>query len=132
MFKQSGVIPYRVKDGKVEILLITSSKRKHWGIPKGWVEPFMSSANSAAKEAREEAGVLGSVITPAIGIYKSRKIGLPCPVEVFLMQVETILENWPEADLRQREWLSLPEAMQRIPKKDLKQLLQTLQERSFA
>jgi 8-oxo-dGTP pyrophosphatase MutT (NUDIX family) len=111
VFKQSGVIPYRVINGKVEILLITSSKRKRWVIPKGWVEPYLSSANSAAKEAREEAGVLGTVITPAIGSYKRHAMGVPYPVEVFLMQVEVELENWAEASWRQRKWLSLSEAI---------------------
>jgi 8-oxo-dGTP pyrophosphatase MutT (NUDIX family) len=124
MFKQSGVVPYRFQQGRLELLLITSSKRKRWGIPKGWIEPWMSAAESAAKEAREEAGVLGKVQLPAIGFYEHRKLGVPCRVEVFLMRVDTVLETWDEADRRQREWVSLAKAMKRVKQTELQQLLQ--------
>lgn len=131
MLKQSGVVPYRLKDGKVEILLITSSRRKRWVIPKGWVEPYLSSADSAAKEAHEEAGVLGSVTTPAIGTYKRRKWGVACPVEVFIMKVDTVLEDWAEADIRQRQWFSVTEAIKRIKEPTLKRIFKALEQASF-
>ena len=35
VFQQSGVIPYRINDGKVEVLLITTRSRQGWVIPKG-------------------------------------------------------------------------------------------------
>ncbi len=85
---QSGVVPYRITNGKIEILLVTSSSGKHWVIPKGWITPWLTSADSAAKEAWEEAGVKGNVIEPAIGFYKTRKWGYLCQVEVFPMLVE--------------------------------------------
>lgn len=127
MFKQSGVVPYRLNQGKIELLLITSSKRKRWGIPKGWVEPWLSAADSAAKEAREEAGVLGEVQETAIGFYQHRKLGLPCQVEVFLMRVDTVLDTWDEADRRQREWVSVPKAIKRVKQTELQQIFQQLQ-----
>jgi 8-oxo-dGTP pyrophosphatase MutT (NUDIX family) len=128
MLKQSGVVPYRIYQGNPEILLITSSKGKRWGIPKGWIEPWMSTADSAAKEAREEAGVLGRVLTPAIGFYENRKWGCPCRVEVFLLQVETVLDDWDEAHCRQREWLSPAQASKRVKQADLQQLFEQLPE----
>ncbi|MCU0537096.1 MAG: NUDIX hydrolase [Hydrococcus sp. Prado102] len=126
MFKQSGVIPYRIREGKVEILLVTSSSGKNWIVPKGWVEPFMSSVDSAAKEAREEAGILGSLQAPAIGTYKDRKLGLTYSVEIFLMQVETVLDEWAEAKTRKRQWYSLSKASDRVKKAELKQMLEKL------
>ncbi len=56
IFQQSGVIPYRIIEGKVEILLITTRKRQGWVIPKGGLCKGMSPHDSAAKEAWEEAG----------------------------------------------------------------------------
>jgi len=70
MFLQSGVIPYRYQDGAVELLLVRSSIGKHWGIPKGWISPWMTSAQSAAKEAWEDAGVVGNIRIPAVGYYQ--------------------------------------------------------------
>lgn len=130
MFRQSGVVPYRIQDGKVEILLITSSKRKHWGIPKGWIEPRMTAADSAAKEAREEAGILGTVITPAVGAYEHRKWGFPCRVDVFLMQVETLLEQWAEANKRDRKWLNVSAAIKQVRQAELKRIFKELQDRA--
>lgn len=127
MLRQSGVIPYRIRNGKVEILLITASNRKRWGIPKGWIEPWMSAVDSAAKEAYEEAGILGAVYTPALGSYERHKWGMPCQVEVFLMRVDRVLEDWAEADVRKRCWLSVPQAQKQVKQLDLKDLLGRLQ-----
>jgi 8-oxo-dGTP pyrophosphatase MutT (NUDIX family) len=128
LFKQSGAIPYRVKNGKTEILLITSSSRKRWIIPKGWVEPYLSSADSAVKEAKEEAGVLGSITSPVIGTYQHRKWGIAFPVEVFLMQVETVLEDWAEAEKRERKWLSISEATECVKEAELKRIFKSMEQ----
>lgn len=122
MFVQSGVIPYRCRQGEVEVLLITSRKRKRWVIPKGVVEAGLNPADSAAKEAWEEAGISGQVIQPSLGIYHYDKWGGTCRVEVFLLQVETALESWPE-DWRDRQWLSLAEAASRVDESELKQMI---------
>ena len=58
-FSQSAVIPYRLSKNGLEILLITSLKRKHWIVPKGYIEFNLTPFESAKKEAYEEAGVLG-------------------------------------------------------------------------
>ena len=74
-YVQSAVIPYRRDEGRVEILLITSRKRRRWVLPKGVCEPDMTAADSAAKEAMEEAGVRGSVSTETVGRYRYREVG---------------------------------------------------------
>lgn len=121
--RQSGVIPYRVEDGKIEVLLVTSSSGKQWVIPKGWIAFWLTSAESAKKEAWEEAGVTGSVVIPAIGSYITTKWGRACRVDVFLMQVEVELENYPESTHRKRKWMSLDRAIQQVQNVELKQLL---------
>jgi 8-oxo-dGTP pyrophosphatase MutT (NUDIX family) len=126
MILQSGVIPYRMKNGEVEVLLITSSSGKRWIIPKGWITPWLTAADSAAKEAWEEAGIKGLVTEPAIGFYKTRKWGYPCQVEVFLMIVEAEFDDYPEAKRRGRQWMSLAKAMKQVREADLKLLLEQL------
>lgn len=86
------------------------------------MEPHLSAASSAEKEAVEEAGILGSVNPKSIGSYTYEKWGDTCTVEVFLMDVETVLGEWPE-DIRTREWLQLPAAVRRVDEPRLKQLL---------
>ena len=121
---QSAVIPYRIQDKKLEILLITSSGGKRWIIPKGMIEIFMKPHYSAAKEAWEEAGVVGEVSETPIGTYSYKKLGCNFLVDVFLLRVETVFKDWPEAKIRKREWLSLPKAINRIQEAELKQILQ--------
>lgn len=130
VLRQSSAIPCRLSNGNVEVLLITSAKRKHWIVPKGWIAWGLSAADSAAKETCEEAGVTGRVLTPAFAIYPDRKWGYPCQVEVFLLSVEVVLEDWPEAHKRKRQWLSLPEAVRQAKGKPLKRLLRALQEQA--
>ncbi len=121
-YTQSAVIPWRVRDAGIEILLISSRKRKRWVVPKGVKEPALSAAASAAKEAFEEAGIEGRVREPAIGRYRYRKWKGVCTVEVFLMEVVTVHENWLE-DYRLRKWVSPEDAVERVDERALKKLI---------
>ena len=120
LVEQSGVIPYRIMDSKIEVMLITSSGGKRWVIPKGLIEPNMTPEDSAAKEAWEEAGVLGKVFPDLMGTYEYYKSGCTWQVDVFLLQVVTVVENWPEAYKRKRQWMSIPKAIKRVDEPDLK------------
>jgi 8-oxo-dGTP pyrophosphatase MutT (NUDIX family) len=125
VLQQSGVIPYRIIAGKVEILLITTRKRQGWVIPKGGLCKGMSPHESAAKEAWEEAGVLGRVTTEKLGNYKYRKRGNIYRVNLFLLPVEEVLEDWPEATARERKWLEVNQAAELVKENSLKRIIQT-------
>ncbi|MDB9537474.1 NUDIX hydrolase [Dolichospermum planctonicum CS-1226] len=125
VLQQSGVIPYRIIQGKVEILLITTRKRQGWVIPKGGLCKGMSPHESAAKEAWEEAGVLGRVTTEKLGNYKYRKRGNIYRVNLFLLPVEEVLEDWPEATARERKWLEVNQAAELVKENSLKRIIQT-------
>jgi 8-oxo-dGTP pyrophosphatase MutT (NUDIX family) len=121
-YKQSGVIPYRKRQGKLEVMLITSRNKGRWIIPKGMIEPDLNPRDSAAKEAFEEAGVQGDVHRKLLGIYRHRKLGDVCTVQIYAMKVRKIHRKWDETD-REREWLSLKDALQRLGKNDLKRAM---------
>lgn len=123
--KQSGVIPYRIRDGKVEVLLITNRKRQSWVIPKGGVCKGMSLCDSAIKEAWEEAGVIGEVNSQKIGAYKYRKRGNIYRVHLFWLPVEKVFEDWPEARKRERIWLDINLAAIIVKENSLKKILQS-------
>ena len=59
---------------KLEIMLVTSRGTRRWIIPKGWPKRGMPPYDTAAKEAFEEAGVLGKVNKRPIGSYPYDKI----------------------------------------------------------
>ncbi|MEW8265593.1 MAG: histidine phosphatase family protein [Candidatus Thiodiazotropha sp.] len=126
-YRQSSVIPYRVVDDKVEIMVVMSSKRKHWVLPKGISEPALSLQESAAKEALEEAGIEGEVAEEPIGSYSYEKWGAECTVDVFPMRVTRELseKEWEE-NHRGREWLSPKQAIKRVKQAELKPMIQAL------
>ncbi len=121
-YKQSAVIPYRIKDGQLEILLVTSRKARRWVLPKGIHEPDLSAAESAAKEALEEAGVEGHTSEQPVGHYSYEKWGGVCFVEIFPMRVETVHSEWQES-YRDRVWVTASEAAILVEEPDLKNLL---------
>ncbi len=119
-YTQSSVIPYRIKKGKPQILIISSSKKKHWVVPKGIKEPGLSPQESAAKEAEEEAGVEGKVGSKMIGSYIYDKWGATCTVEVFPMKVTKVIPKkyWDERH-RGREWVSPKQAAKELKQQEL-------------
>ncbi|MEH2420966.1 MAG: NUDIX hydrolase [Nostoc sp.] len=123
VFNQSGVIPYRVNNGKVEILLITTRNFQHWVIPKGDIPNGMSPPDSAAKEAWEEAGVIGQVDANELGTYKYRKRGKSYQVKMYLLPVDMLSEDYPEASQRKRQWVEVTKAIRRVKFNSLKRIL---------
>lgn len=113
-----------MRDGKLKILLITSSSGKRWIIPKGIVDPDLTPEESAAREAYEEAGVKGTVIPGSIGKYHYKKWGGTCTIEVFLLKVEKEFSAWPESSLRTRRWVSPKKAAKLLDVSELRKLIQ--------
>lgn len=107
-YTQSAVIPYRLDAaGKADFLLIGSSKKHHWVVPKGIKDPGLTPQESAAKEAWEEAGIRGQVSDEPLGRYQVDKWGAQCSVDVYAMQVTEVVDEdaWEESH-RERRWLT--------------------------
>ena len=122
-------MPWRQAHG-FEILLITSRETRRWVIPKGWPMPGKSAAESAAQEAYEEAGVRGEMTAQAMGHYSYRKRQRGggkkrFRVDVFAMRVTEVLDLWPEAPERARQWLSPEEAAVLVEEPELAVLIRT-------
>ncbi|MGD2116809.1 MAG: NUDIX domain-containing protein [Chromatiales bacterium] len=126
-YTQSAVIPYRINNNCLEILIISSSKNKHWVVPKGIADPGHSLQESAAKEAFEEAGIEGQVDAKALGNYSYPKWGASCDVTVYPMLVERELtdQQWQE-DHRKRQWVSAKQAIKRLKQAELGPMIQAL------
>lgn len=121
-FPQSGVIPWRLKRGSLEVLLVTSSSGRRWVIPKGIIEKHLSPIASASREALEEAGVEGVVDPASLGSYSYEKWGGVCDVEVFAMEVSTVHPTWEESH-RRRKWLPPEDAAERVRRPKLARLI---------
>jgi 8-oxo-dGTP pyrophosphatase MutT (NUDIX family) len=118
---ESGVLAFRYEgNGEPLVLLISKKRSKKWGIPKGRIPPQMSFPESAAKEAFEEAGVVGRVSPSAIGMFRAEKSGANplvrqiIEVWVYLLEVTEALPDWPEKGKRTTRWVSCEAAARHL------------------
>jgi 8-oxo-dGTP pyrophosphatase MutT (NUDIX family) len=128
-FNQSGVIPYRKKNNEIEVLLITSLKKKSWIIPKGFIEFNLTPFESAKKEAYEEAGITGTNETFELGMFKRKKKSGNCIIKIYSMEVSEFLEDYPEKNLRKRKWFSIKEAAENISIPEISKLILDLNQK---
>ncbi|NTW83725.1 MAG: NUDIX hydrolase [Chlorobiaceae bacterium] len=117
--KQSGVIP--VIDNR--LVLITSRRSGNWIIPKGYVEKGLTPAESAAKEAYEEAGLIGRVHPEAAGRYRYRKYRKFFMVMVYPLFIDTILDEWEEMHSRKRVLVTPAEAIEMVCEENLRRII---------
>jgi predicted NUDIX family NTP pyrophosphohydrolase len=128
--KQIGALPWRIKKGRIEILLVTSRETKRWVIPKGWPIEHLTNSNAAKLEALEEAGATGHIKRKPLGAYDYDKrlqdgSAVRCRVEVFAMEVVQSLKKWPEKGQRRREWYSVDDAVWHVDEAGLKDIIAT-------
>lgn len=135
--KQVAALPVRKgEDGLLEVLLVTSRETGRWVIPKGWPSKRLSDRDAAAREARQEAGVIGSIKSRPIGTYRYRKVQPDgtrlLDVTVYLLKVEREKRSWPEKDQRQRSWFKAEAAARRVREPSLQKLIRTLSDKKRA
>lgn len=123
---QSAVIPYRKKEKAIEILLITSIRKKRWIVPKGFIEFNLSAFESAKKEAYEEAGIIGANETLELGTITLKRYGGEVLVRVYSMEVIEEIDTYPEKHLRKRKWFSVTEALEKINVPEMISLIKKL------
>lgn len=126
-FIQSCVIPYRISNGSIELLLITSLKKQKWIFPKGFIEFNLSAFESAKKEAYEEAGVIGENETVELGSFELKKQNRSSHVKIFSMEVTKELKDYPEKNLRKRKWFTVKDALENIENSDIKNFVHKLE-----
>jgi 8-oxo-dGTP pyrophosphatase MutT (NUDIX family) len=113
---QFAALPWRIaEDGSRQVMLVTSRETRRWVIPKGWPMKGRKPPEVAAREAYEEAGLVGSIIgKQPIGIFHYEKSQptdrLLCEVQVVLLWVDHQLDEWPEKEQRETRWFEPAEA----------------------
>ena len=125
---QYAALPWRRRGDGIEVLLITSRETRRWVIPKGWPMKDRESADAAAQEAFEEAGVIGAPGRKSLGVYhydKRLRSGRMQHVRVMVFPLEVAEERdiWPEMAQRDRNWTSPAEAAGLVDEPELRALL---------
>lgn len=129
---QCAAVPFRVAEKGAQVVLVTSRDTRRWIVPKGWTKKKLAPGAMAAREAFEEAGVLGTVTALPIGAYRYLKRmpdgdNVRCDVAVYLLEVTEVLDEWPEMDQRERRWVGVGDAADLISDVGMVPLLRLLQ-----
>jgi phosphohistidine phosphatase len=123
--RQAAAIPFRIVDGRIEILLIRRPGRP-WGIPKGGVDPGRTLRDTALNEAAEEAGLHGELLPEPLGDFVYQKQFGQLLVSVYAMRVKQVDEHWLEEDFRERNWVPIEAALGLIGKKEIQPMIAKL------
>jgi 8-oxo-dGTP pyrophosphatase MutT (NUDIX family) len=125
---QYGALPWRRTPEGLRVLLITTRSTHRWIVPKGWPIAGLAPHESAAREAFEEAGVLGKVGEEMLGSFNHRKqvkTGemIACRVHVYPLEVDEIRAEWIEKDDREIQWCSIEEALAQVSDPGLRRVI---------
>jgi diphosphoinositol-polyphosphate diphosphatase len=114
----AGVVPL-TEDTKY-VMLIQSTRRKGWVLPKGGWESDEECTEAAEREAWEEAGIvvridydLGDITEtrPPKSSSKSHSKSLYRFYQATVLREE---DNWPEKHKRQRQWFTYADAKEAL------------------
>ncbi|MFV0514517.1 MAG: NUDIX hydrolase [Jhaorihella sp.] len=127
---QYSALCYRIVDGAPQVLLVTTRGSGRWIVPKGWPMPGRTPAETAAREAWEEAGVIGTVTDRCLGLFGYDKVidgrSVACVARVFPVQVLMLADAFPEKGQRRRRWFSPAEAAGRVAEPELAAILRSV------
>jgi 8-oxo-dGTP pyrophosphatase MutT (NUDIX family) len=111
-----AAVCYSHRSGEIEFLLVRTKGGKRWTFPKGHVEqePPELPWVAAKREAREEAGVSGSIETKPFTHYPYHTGGRKheMMVAAYLMRVEW--EGTPKEPYRKPQWFTPELAMKKL------------------
>ncbi|MCC0064484.1 MAG: NUDIX hydrolase [Defluviimonas sp.] len=127
---QHAALCYRTsaRDG-LWVLLITSRETRRWVVPKGWPMAGKTGAETAEREAWEEAGVKGRIKDEPLGFFSYDKVladgsAQPCVVSLYPLEVARLSDEFPERDDRRRRWFRPRKAATRVAEPELRALLE--------
>ena len=109
-------------------MLVSSRETGRWVLPKGWPMKGIKPHNSAAREALEEAGILGKVAKSPLGGYSYAKwlengsVQI-CQVQVFAFEVERERNSWLEKHERTRKWFAVADAAEAVEGPELREVI---------
>jgi 8-oxo-dGTP pyrophosphatase MutT (NUDIX family) len=118
--RQSAVLA--VSDDRL-LCLVTSRSGRRWVIPKGQIDPGHTPGEAALVEAWEEAGLVGVLDPEPVGTYVYEKLERTHHVLVYRMTVTEVHNTYPEMGIRQRAWVTVDEAIDRVDEAGLRDLL---------
>ncbi|RCI14342.1 hypothetical protein L249_6066 [Ophiocordyceps polyrhachis-furcata BCC 54312] len=111
----AGVVP--LSPDQKYVLLIQSTRRKGWVLPKGGWETDESCEEAATREAWEEAGITINIDFDLGHIDEKRPPKSSKERARYAFFQATVLnemDDWPEKHKRERKWFTLAQALEAL------------------
>ncbi|KAI1330545.1 NUDIX domain-containing protein [Xylariaceae sp. FL0255] len=114
----AGVVPLTAD--RSYVLLIQSTRRKGWVLPKGGWELDEECMAAAEREAWEEAGITIEITDDLGDIADTRppkKVSKDAPKSLYRFYEATVLSEeaeWPERHKRERQWFTYSQAKEAL------------------
>jgi len=125
----AGVVP--LNEARTHVLLIQSTRRSGWVLPKGGWESDEECTQAAQREAWEEAGIVCKVDYDLGQISEARtakQISKNAPKALYQFYEVTVTseeDDWPEKHKRSRWWATYSQAREALQSRP--ELLQALE-----
>ena len=124
--QQSGSAPYIIYGSEIRVMLVTPSTGG-WILPKGNIAKRMDTLKSAAKEALEEAGVVGVCENHVLGIVNINKTPDDiASIHIYPLAIERILPRWEEEGIRSRRLFLIDQAIRIMKTEESAEVLRNL------
>jgi 8-oxo-dGTP pyrophosphatase MutT (NUDIX family) len=121
--EQAGAIVYRRGDNGFRVLIVRARKNpSDWIFPKGHIEANETAAQAAVREAEEEAGVTGRVVSPVSPALTFESGGRHVRVQYFLVE---FTGTRPSKESREVAWLPPSNAREQLSHAATQALLTT-------
>jgi len=131
--RRIGVVPFRINEkNNIDLLFVTSQTRRRWVLPKGNPKPDETPEDVCHREAFEEAGIAGTVLsdfplTSVIG--RKTDDGIEhIPVTYYPMLVQDEVKKWPEYQDRRRRWVSYTKFKKIVRDEDVRKIVRNFEE----
>lgn len=120
--EQAGAVVYRRDGASLRILLVRARRNPtDWIFPKGHIEDDESAAQAAVREAEEEAGVTGRVVSGLAPTVTFQQGDRDVRVHYFLVEFTGDVKS---KERRELVWLPPPEALIRLTHDSARVLLE--------
>jgi len=120
---QYAALAYQCEQGEPTYLIVTSRRTGRWIFPKGEPEKDEQGWETAAREAFEEAGVIGVGLAREVGRYHSLKFRddwvQPLHIVLYPVRIERLVSDWEEQGQRDRCMVTASEATARLSQTDM-------------
>ena len=118
----AGCIVFRQDEEQIRYLIVSSSSGEHWVLPKGHIEAGETPEETALRELKEEAGVLGEILQPLSIESRYKKSGKETVILYFLVKRVGTVQPMEKRKVR---WESKKSALELLSFEDARSALQT-------